>query len=646
MSYGAYDGDNDCDNKGVPMQQQRRQYGLWKSRLSSRMVAESSGLLDVQWAGDGETLVWLERRDGRGVLVVRRPGDAPQVINDALDVGGGVGYGGGAFCVNGDRLYFAADDGRLYCVGLERGLPEPITPEWGSAASPAVSPDGNLVAYVHHHDGDDRIAVVDTDGERWPTIVGEGADFYMQPSWHPEGDRLVWTSWDHPNMPWNQSRIESTSIRVDDGQPIAGDHSVIAADDDVAVQQPRFSPDGSQLAYLTDRSGHWQICVASDDGQSRRIISQSGREYGGPAWVQGLRYFDWSPDGESMMAVSSRRGISKLETIDLESELATTEHFQSYTDLNQLSVSSTGRVAAIASSSSRPPRIVSVDDNGDQSVETYSSSERLHEDELSTVRPVSWSVDDDGPVDEVHGLLYPPTNPRFTGADKPPAIIMIHGGPTSQRVATWEPRNQFFATRGWTVLDVNYRGSTGYGRDYMEALFGNWGIVDVEDAVGAAQFLVDEGLADEERIVIMGGSAGGYTVLQSLVRHPGTFSAGVSMYGVSNLFELQRGTHKFEERYCDSLVGPLPEHSDLYRERSPLFSADAIEDDLALYHGSEDKVVPPEQTEMIAESLQRRGVPHLHHVYEGEGHGWRRADTVDHFLGSVQDFLTEHVIYS
>lgn len=631
------------------MTKMKRQFGLWDSPLSPEMLARSARLSGVQWAGDGETLVWLESVDGRGVLMVRRPGQAPRAINDRLSVRGGVGYGGGAFCVHGQAVYFSAKDGRLYRCELERGLPKAITPEWGAVASPAVSPDGKWVAYVHRHEEVDRIAVVDSEGASWPTVAAEGADFYMQPAWDSEGDRLFWVQWDHPHMPWNATTIASAQVGFEQGVALVGDSEVVVEASNVAHQQPTASPNGEHLAYLSDASGHWDVVLRSSDGID--AITSKGsdrREYATPAWIQGLRHYQWSADGESILAISSREGIARLDRITIDGAVEPAGLFEDYTSIEQVSVSSKGHVAAVVASSSIPPRIVSAAPDGVEVVEVFGSSERLSGDELATVKPVCWPLES-GPseptVDEVHGLYYPPTNPRFEADGKPPALVMIHGGPTSQRTARWEPRNQFFASRGWAVLDVNYRGSTGYGRDYMEALFGKWGVADVEDAVAGAKFLAEEGLADADQIVIMGGSAGGYTVLQSLVTHPGVFRAGVCLYGISDLFALQMGTHKFEERYNDTLIGPLPEAAEKYRQRSPINFADAIEDAVALYHGAKDKVVPADQAELIARSLQRRGVPHLHHVYEEEGHGWRQEDTIIHFHQSVLEFLTRHVIY-
>jgi dipeptidyl aminopeptidase/acylaminoacyl peptidase len=228
----------------------------------------------------------------------------------------------------------------------------------------------------------------------------------------------------------------------------------------------------------------------------------------------------------------------------------------------------------------------------------------------------------------------------------PPAIIAIHGGPTGQSSASYNARAQFFATRGFAYLEVNYRGSTGYGKNYMAALRGQWGVLDVQDAIDGARYLVDAGLADGNKLVIMGGSAGGYTVLKALVDHPGFFKAALCLYGVSNMFTLAADTHKFEERYLDSMLGPLPEASDIYRQRSPIFNADKIVDPIALFQGEIDTVVPKAQAETIVASLQQRNVPHEYHLYPGEGHGWRKQETIEAFYSTVEQFLKNHVIFA
>jgi dipeptidyl aminopeptidase/acylaminoacyl peptidase len=271
------------------------------------------------------------------------------------------------------------------------------------------------------------------------------------------------------------------------------------------------------------------------------------------------------------------------------------------------------------------------------------TGETLAAADISTPEPVQWAA---GDGTTVHGLYYAPTSSRYTSAGLPPAIISIHGGPTGQSTASYNARAQFFTSRGYALLEVNYRGSTGYGKPYMAALRRQWGVLDVEDAVGGAQHLVDAGLADPDRLVIMGGSAGGYTVLKCLVDYPRFFRAALCLYGVSNMFTLAADTHKLEERYLDSMLGPLPEAGAIYHERSPVFSADRIVDPIAVVQGEIDQVVPKAQAETIVESLRRRGVPHEYHLYEGEGHGWRKTETIEVFYKTVERFLKQYVIYA
>ncbi|MBZ0278212.1 MAG: prolyl oligopeptidase family serine peptidase, partial [Anaerolineae bacterium] len=240
----------------------------------------------------------------------------------------------------------------------------------------------------------------------------------------------------------------------------------------------------------------------------------------------------------------------------------------------------------------------------------------------------------------------PPASDQFEGIGAPPLVVQVHGGPTGQSKAGYSPLAQFFATRGYAVLMVNYRGSTGYGKAYMNKLRGSWGTYDVEDCASGASYLAQEGSADPSRFVIMGGSAGGFTVLQSLVDKPGFYKAGICAFGVSNQFALATDTHKFEERYLDSILGPLPEAAVLYRERSPIFHASKIVDPIAVFQGEEDQVVPRNQSDSIVESLRSRGVPHIYHVYPGEGHGWRRPETIEHFYNALLRFLAQQVLYA
>jgi dipeptidyl aminopeptidase/acylaminoacyl peptidase len=259
------------------------------------------------------------------------------------------------------------------------------------------------------------------------------------------------------------------------------------------------------------------------------------------------------------------------------------------------------------------------------------------------VEPLSWKSDGG---DTAHGLYWGPASDRFSGLGKPPLVVLVHGGPTAQVTAGWKAEAQFFATRGFAVLAVNYRGSTGYGRPYMLKLRGNWGICDVDDAASGAQHLADTGRVDADRMVIMGGSAGGFTVLQTLVDRPDAFCAGICLYGVADQFHLAAQTHKFEARYLDSLLGPLPEAAEVYRQRSPVLHANRIRCPVAIFQGGKDQVVPREQSEAIVAALKRNGTPHLYHVYPNEGHGWRHRETIEHFYRTVEEFLRKHVLFA
>ncbi|HEX5504503.1 MAG TPA: S9 family peptidase [Thermomicrobiales bacterium] len=626
-----------------------RPYGLWPSPLTPAGMAQGKRLSDVQWDSDGETLVWLEGRSDRGVLVCASAnGDAPRDLTGDLSVRAQVGYGGGDFTVARGYAYFAEQSsGRLYRQSLAAGPAAPLTPAFGHAAAPAVSPDGRWVVYVHTDERVDRLAIVDAEGTHWPRHIAGGADFAMQPTWHPDGTRLAWIAWDHPRMPWDGTRLHLATVRpaADGGLPTLADARVVAGGDEVAIFQPEFSPDGRSLAYISNESGWDNLYLYDLETGTARALTDERADLGQPAWAQGLRAYAFTPDGRALLYLRNEGGSRALWAYDLrENRAEPLPAFADYTWLAQPAVApATGRFAALASAPAIPTRVISTDEHASTPrVRARSASEAVPAADLATPRAIEWPVSGGATA---HGLYYPPAGSRHAGAGLPPAIVLVHGGPTGQATTAYDAGAQFFATRGYAVLQVNYRGSAGYGRAYIQALRENWGVYDVEDTVGGARYLADNGLADGDRLVVMGGSAGGYTVLQTLVTHPGAFKAAVCMFGISNLFTLAADTHKFEERYLDSLIGPLPEASARYRERSPLFFADRIRDPVAVFQGAIDRVVPREQSDAIVEALRRRGVPHEYHVYEGEGHGWRKSETIAAFYTTVERFLKQYVLF-
>jgi len=614
-------------------------YGLWPSPLEPERMASLLRITDVQWDRSGRVLIWREERSGRGVLVAREGEGPPRDLTEIESVRARIGYGGGDFIAGDGLVIYVGEDGRLYRLPLARGLPYPITPPFGNAASPTLSPDGRWVLYVHSDGETDLLALVDAEGRRWPQKVAEGADFYMQPAWHPTRPLIAWVEWDHPNMPWDGARLCLARLEGDPPRPSSPE--VIAGDATTPVFQPAFSPDGRFLSYiLTD--GEWDALVVMDLETGARRILAEGTTLAPPAWVQGLRVYGWSPRGDRLFYRRNENAIASLEVVDLEGRITRLD-LHPYTWFEQLAVAPDREaLAMIASSPVLPPRVVTWED-GRFRIHRFASAERIPPEALSFPQPIQWRAPDGTAV---HGLYYPPASPEVRGVGLPPALISIHGGPTSQRVMSYNADAQFFATRGFAYLEVNYRGSTGYGRSYRDALKGKWGLLDVEDAVGGARALAEQGLADPQRQVIIGGSAGGYTVLNALIRHPGFFRAGVCLFGVTNLFTLAAETHKFEAHYLDSLVGPLPEAAERYREWSPIFHADRIRDPVAIFQGEEDRVVPPSQAEAIVEALRRRGVPHFYRLYPGEGHGWRRAETIARFYREVLEFLRQHVLFA
>ncbi|MCE9528193.1 MAG: S9 family peptidase [Planctomycetales bacterium] len=626
-----------------------RQFGLFESPLSPGSLAEDKRLDAVRWDSDGRTLVWLEGRSGKGVLVVEANGlDAPRDLTAELDVRAEVGYGGGDFTVADDQAYFVVHkSGRIFRQSLLGGSARPITPAFGQASSPVVSPDGRFVAYVHHDGVEDRLAIVGADGSQWPQILAAGRDFYMQPRWSPDGRHLAWIAWDHPNMPWDGTNLCLAPVIANEGHlPRLGPTQVVAGGSDVSIFQPEFTPDGQHLLYISDEPGWWHLAARNLKSGETRWLTSDEAEYGAPAWMQDQRTYAVSHDGRFVLATRNRRGLHDLVRIELASGTSTpVTGLGAYGDIAQVTASPReDRVAFVASGPAQPPRVVECEYlTGKSRIVARSSGEAVPAAALSKCEAISWPT---AGGETAHGLYYPPASERFEGIGKPPLILLIHGGPTSQARASWPAGAQFFATRGYGVLFVNYRGSTGYGRQYMLKLRSNWGICDVEDAISGAKFLAEAGRIDPARTVIMGGSAGGFTVLQAMVDHPEAFTAGVCLYGVADQFHLASQTHKFESRYTDTLLGPLPEAAAIYRARSPVFHAAKISRPLAVYQGAIDRVVPQAQSDMIVEALKRNGTPHIYHVYEGEGHGWRKRETIEHYYKAVDEFLRKWVLLS
>ncbi len=624
-----------------------RQYGLWSSPISPISLARGINFSDVLWAQDG-TLVWREARSDRGVLVAQpADGQAPRDLTSEFSIRGRVGYGGGDFGLGRNKVILAeAASGRLFCQPLGTGSPRPITPAFGCAAAPCPSPDGSWLLFVHTYEGQDVIAIVDIEGRQWPARLVSGADFYMQPCWHPSGEWFAYVSWDHPNMPWEGTRLTLAHL-VSAGRklPEIVETMPVAGSENIPVFQPEFSPDGRYLAYVSEQTGWWQLYLYDLESKTHTQLTDEAAEHGAAAWVQGVRTYAFSPDGQYIWFIRNQMSTKSLWRLEIISGALEQIHVGSdYTSLDQIAMSPDGnQVALIASGSATPMQIITCSLSGKTRIIRRSISEELPAEIYVLPEHLSWKGMDG---QDAHGLLYLPKSTVFENSGKPPLIMNIHGGPTGQRINAFNLAIQYFTSRGYAYLDVNYRGSTGYGREYRNMLHGNWGIYDVQDAIAGVHSLDEQGLIDSKRVIIMGGSAGGFTVLKALEDYPGYFKAGICLYGVSNQFTLAAETHKFEAHYTDTLIGPLPEAAELYRSRSPAFFVDKIQDPIAIFQGEEDVVVPRSQSDEVVESLRRRGIPHIYHLYPGEGHGFRKAETIEHFYQMIDKFLKQYVIYA
>ena len=449
-------------------------YGTWTSPITGKAIASGISLKDVQWNTAGDTLVWWENRGKIGVLLAKTGSDAPRDLTDtSLNVAGRVGYGGGAFTVGAGQACYVAN-GRLYKQALAGGTPRAIAPEYGSYAAPAVSADGKWVVYVHSYEHLDGLVLVDSDGSIFPRKLAYGTDFVMQPVWHPAGEQIAYIAWNHPQMPWNGSELRLMQLAADaTGVPYTDAIVTLAGDQDTAVFQPQFSPDGRYLSYVSDASGWGQIYLCDLTTQSHLQVTDTNAEHGTPAWAQGLRMYGWSGDSRSLMYLENDCGFFSLRRYDLETRSDTVvAGLEQYTQLEQLATSpESDRVAMIASSALIPPRVITLATKPRVSIQRRSQTENLLADQLSPAQKISWKGNDG---EDVHGLYYGPVMKEDMPTGNPPLIVNVHGGPTSQRTAGYFSEVQFFTTRGYAVLQVNHRGSTGYGKAYMDMHRGNW----------------------------------------------------------------------------------------------------------------------------------------------------------------------------
>lgn len=591
------------------------------------MCAYGRTLAEPRLSPDGTLVAFITNTAGRGQLVVvDATGVGPElVVTSDPPPRPPAAYGGGAFdwLPDGSGIVYAATDGGLWLVAAGGGAPRALVSKQpdGAAAAPVVSPDGTRVAFVvdQHH-----VGVVALDGSTWPVRCSTTADFCFDPVWSPSGDTVAWHEWDVPDMPWDGGRI--VTAPADGSAP----PSVVAGGPGISVQQPRFSPDG-RLAYLSDETGWLNLWIGD------KPLVDDEHEHGDPSWGLGQRSYAWSPEGDRIAFTRNELGFGSLHIVDV----ATREQRQLAKGVHGGLSWCGGRLGAIRSGARTPTQVVVYDDNATRSVVASGPLGGFEALDLAEPELVEWPGDDGGAV---YGRLHRPIGPSATGADPPPLILWIHGGPTGQTSVAWNNRLAFFLDRGWAVLFPDHRGSTGHGRAYVQAMAERWGDLDVSDCAGGLRAAAANGWGDPNRMVPMGGSAGGFTVLNLLAHHPDLCAAGIDLFGVTDLFDLDETTHRFEKHYLHSIVGPLPETADRYRDRSPVTVAEQITSPLLILQGTADPVVPIAQSQAIARRLEALGRVVELHEYEGEGHGWLRPETMVDELERVDSFLRRHVL--
>ena len=601
-------------------------YGSWRSPITTQMLVEKSVRFG-DMSLDGDTLYWAESRpeeQGRSVIVRRTTdGEIEDVLPAPFNARTTVHeYGGVGLLASDGIVYFSNfSDQRIWRFAPGQA-PEPITAEGKLRFADFVhdATRGRLIAVCEDHTKNDHeptnsLVAVDLRTGKVSSLV-KGSDFYSSPRISADGRQLAWVSWDHPNMPWDDTTLSVASFAADG---TLGKARIVAGGANESVMLPVWSPKGV-LHFVSDRTNWWNL-HAEDAGTVKALVPLDA-EFGFPQWRFGESSYGFLGDG-SILARYNRGGQWRLAIVDPQGN-GFKEVVLPYTNISHLEVGK-NRIYLTASSPTEPETLLELA-NGKMNVIRRSTPMVVDPENTSIPEAIEFPTDGGKTA---HAFYYRPANARYCGPENeaPPLIVIVHGGPTGSTSAQFRLSTQYWTSRGFAVCDVNYGGSTGYGREYRNRLRYAWGIVDVADANNAALYLAKQGKADQDKLVIRGGSAGGYTTLACLT-FGDVFRCGASSYGISDLALMTKDTHKFESRYLDRLVGPYPAEEARYRERSPIFHLERFTEPVILLQGLEDKIVPPNQAEIILESLKKRGIPVAYLPFAGEQHGFRKAENI------------------
>ena len=617
-------------------------YGSWPSPISAHSLVEGVSTI-IDMFIDEQDVWWSESRPdegGRVAIMLQSGKGAPHEITppDANVRSRVHEYGGGAWCVaNGYLYYIDFGDQRVRRLSTEGQLDfltqtPPEGQSWRFADGRITSDGASMVCVreVHHHfeDGmvtepDNQIVSIATDGSFEIRELVVGADFYAFPRPSPDGEFLAWIQWLHPSMPWYGTELWVG--RLADGQVVNA--KKLEGGSEESILQPEWSSE-TDLYFLSDRSGWSNLYRFSGEGSV--LVCGGEFDIAGPLW--GL--------GQSRYAISSGNDIyiaARSTKSDVLIKNSTEFDIAQWATIHTVRCTSSGFPIVVASTHQSGPTVIQA--SPEQKIIHHPKPHGVPIEYLPAPVDLTFPTFDG---EEVHALFYAPAHPDFEGPtnEKPPLLVLAHGGPTGAARQELQLALRYWTSRGWAVVDVNYRGSTGFGRSYMEALDGEWGVKDVQDCVSAAQYLVSEGLVDPERLAIKGGSAGGFTVLAALAFHK-VFSAGASRYGVADLETLARDTHKFESRYLDRLIGPYPDQRELYLERSPIYHSEKFSCPMIILQGTDDAVVPQNQADHVVSALEKNGLPHAYLLFAGEGHGFRKAENIVAALEGEYSFFAQ-----
>ena len=626
-------------------------FGAWESPISSREIAAGGTSLQALSAS-GDSFYLIESRPsemGRQVLL-RLPsrGDfsecTPSNFNTRTRVHE---YGGGDYWVH-EGVIFAVSfsDQRVYRIDDEESEPVAITPRSEIAnslryANGTVSSDGSTIYCVQENHLDpehilNQIVCFPSDGSIDPRVIFSGTDFVSSPKISPDGLTLTWLSWDHPNMPWDDTQLHMAQINSDGG---LSNRKLIAGGSEESITQPTWSPDGV-LHFISDRSGWWNLYFFENEEITRLV--ELDADFAGPDWQFGFSSYDFMADSSVICTYKDRdRDI----LIKVGREDSVPEKIQNdYSSISDVSVLN-DVIYFIGSSPVVPAELVSIS-LAENTINTLRQSREATID-ASFISEAEFIEFDTTESAKSFALFYPPKHAHSQGApdEKPPLLVMSHGGPTSATSTSYNLAIQYWTSRGIAVVDVNYRGSSGFGRAYRNALRNQWGVFDTADCIAAARFLEQRGDVDGSRMAIRGGSAGGYTTLCALTFHD-VFQAGASYYGVADAEILATETHKFESRYLDQLMGPYPAARDVYVSRSPIHYANQIRAAVIVFQGLEDQIVPPAQAELMVDGLVQNKLPHVYMTFRGEQHGFRQAANIIKTLESELSFYGQILGFS